>query len=123
MPGFGNAANKAQQSESGGILFAGFLGILFGLSFCPVSAALFFGSLVPLSLKQGSWVVLPSLYGIGTALPVVFFAILIAVGSRSIGVFFKRLTAIETWARRITAVVFLGVGLYMTYEFTLPSLI
>ncbi len=123
LPGFGNAANKAQQSESGGVLFAGFLGILFGLSFCPVSAALFFGSLVPLSLKQGSWVVMPSLYGIGTALPVVVFAILIAVGSRSIGVFFKRLTVVETWARRITAVVFLGVGLYMTYEFTLPSLV
>ena len=65
---------------------------------------------------------LPTLYGVGTALPVVVFAILIALGSRSLGVAFKRLTAVEVWARRATAIVFLAVGLYMTYEYTLPLL-
>jgi cytochrome c-type biogenesis protein len=120
LPGFGNAATKAQQNESGGIVFAGFLGILFGLSFCPVSAALFFGSLIPLSLEQESSIVLPSIYGMGTALPVVLFSLLIAVGSRSIGVAFKALTAVEAWARRITTIVFFAVGLYMTYTYTLP---
>ena len=34
------------------------LGIVFALSFCPVSAALFFGSLIPLSLKAESHIVL-----------------------------------------------------------------
>ena len=97
MPGFGNTATRVQQSESGGVLFAGFLGILFGLSFCPVSAALFFGSLVPLSLEQDSWVILPSLYGIGTALPVVVLAVLVALGSRLVGVVFKKLTIIEVF--------------------------
>ena len=122
LPGLGEFANKAQRNESGGVLFSGLLGMLFALSFCPVSAALFFGSLVPLSLERGSWVVLPTLYGVGTALPVVVFAILIALGSRSLGVAFKRLTAVEVWARRATAIVFLAVGLYMTYEYTLPLL-
>jgi hypothetical protein len=122
LPGLGNAAMKAQQSESGGVLFAGFLGILFGLSFCPVSAALFFGSLVPLSLERGSWVILPSIYGVGTALPVVGFAALVALGYRSVGAIFRKVTAVETWERRITAAVFLAVGLYMTYEYTLPLL-
>lgn len=121
LPGFGNAATRAQKNESGGVLFAGFLGILFGLSFCPVSAALFFGSLIPLSLEQESWIALPSIYGVGTALPVVGFAVLIALGSRSVGVAFKKLSTVETWARRITAVIFLGVGLYMTWEYTLPA--
>lgn len=50
------------------------LGVLFALSFCPVSAAIFFGTLIPLAL--------PSVYGIGTALPVFAFAILIATGAR-----------------------------------------
>ena len=54
------------------------LGILFALTFCPVSAALFFGSLIPLSVKVGSGVALPGVYGIGTALPVLAFAVLIA---------------------------------------------
>lgn len=121
LPGFGNAATKAQQSESGGVLFAGFLGILFAVSFCPVSAALFFGSLVPLSLERGSWVLLPSLYGVGTALPVVACAVLITFGSRSLAVAFERLTAFEKWGRRATALVFFGVGVYMIYRFTLPA--
>lgn len=122
LPGFGEAATRAQRSESGGIVFAGVLGILFALSFCPVSAALFFGSLVPLSLERGSWAFLPALYGIGTALPVVGFAVLIALGSRAVAIVFRRLTVVERWARRITAVVLLGVGLYMIHLYTLPAL-
>ena len=50
------------------------LGALFALSFCPTSAALFFGSLVPLAVKYESRLVLPMLYGVGTALPVLAFA-------------------------------------------------
>jgi cytochrome c biogenesis protein CcdA len=122
LPGFGNAANRAQQRESGGAWFAALLGLLFALSFCPVSAALFFGSLVPLSLEQESWVVMPTLYGVGTALPVVGFAVLIALGSRSVAVAFERLTVFERWARRVTAAVFLVVGLYMTWTYTAPAL-
>ncbi len=60
-----------KKAAEGGVLGAALLGALFALSFCPVSAALFFGSLVPLSLQHGSKVVLPVVYGLGTALPVV----------------------------------------------------
>ena len=122
LRGFGEAANRAQQSDREGVLFAAFLGMLFALSFCPVSAALFFGSLVPLSLERESWVLLPSLYGVGTALPVVVVALLIAMGSRSLGVVFEKLTVIEKWGRRLTALIFLVVGLYMSWEYTLSAL-
>jgi hypothetical protein len=48
------------------------LGILFAPSFCSVSAALFFGSLIPLTIHAHyhaqSAVLYSSLYGIGTAL-------------------------------------------------------
>lgn len=56
-----------------GILGAFLLGLVFALTFCPVSAALFFGSLIPLSVTHGSSLLMPVSYGIGTALPVVFF--------------------------------------------------
>jgi len=88
------------------------LGILFSLAFCPVSAALFFGSLIPLSLKNNSGVILPSIYGIGTGLPVLAFAILIAIGVKNIGNIFKRVTLIEYWTRRITGIIFILVGIY-----------
>jgi threonine/homoserine/homoserine lactone efflux protein len=86
-----------------------------------VSAALFFGSLSPLAIEQQSSVLMPTLYGVGTAVPVVGFAVLIAAGARFVGVVFDRLTQFERWARRITGVVFLLVGTYyvLVYVFRL----
>lgn len=90
------------------------LGAGFALSFCPVSAALFFGSLVPLAVRRGSAVLLPTFYGVGTALPVVVFAWIVAAGARSVGKVFDRVARVEVWARRVTGVVFVGVGIYLT---------
>lgn len=112
LPGMSDAMrNRVEKMGFGG---PALLGILFALSFCPVSAALFFGSLIPLALKSGSGIVLPSLYGVGTALPVVLFAILIALGFRAVGGVFNRITRFELWARRVTGVVFIAVGIYLS---------
>jgi len=122
LPGLGRASERMQQRFARlGMLGAVPLGALFALSFCPVSAALFFGSLMALALRLESPVLLPTIYGIGTALPVVLFALLVAVGARFIGRLFDRLTVIERWARRVTGIVFIVVGLYMTliYSFGL----
>ncbi|UCG50745.1 MAG: sulfite exporter TauE/SafE family protein [Candidatus Latescibacterota bacterium] len=97
-----------------GLWGAGLLGIGFALSFCPVSAALFFGSLLPLAVQSNSPVFLPLLYGVGTALPVVVFAIVISVSAHSLGKAFASVTLVERWARRITGIVFIGVGIYFT---------
>ncbi len=93
------------------------LGAVFALSFCPASAALFFGSLIPLSVKYESAVVLPLTYGIGTALPVIGFAVLIATGARAVGRAFDRVAALERWMRGITGVLFIGVGIYYALRF------
>lgn len=98
-----------------GLWGAGALGMLFALSFCPTSAALFFGSLIPLAIESKSVVVLPALYGLGTALPVLAFAVLIALGAKSVASAFKNLTALEVWARRITGAVFVGIGIYLCW--------
>ena len=100
------------RAESGGVLGAGVLGLLFALSFCPISAALFFGSLVPLAVRLGSRVVLPSVYGLGTGLPVFLFAVLIALGAQRVGRAFNVLTKFEKWARTVTGIVFIGLGIY-----------
>ena len=88
------------------------LGILFALSFCPVSAALFFGSLIPIAVRNESGIILPSLYGIATGLPVVVFAVLLAFGAQKVAQAYNKLAGFERWARRITGVVFIGVGVY-----------
>jgi len=80
---------------------------------------LFFGSLIPLSVKYNSTMLLPSLYGLGTGLPVILFAILLTVGTRFVGVAFTKVSHIEWWAQRITGGVFIAVGIYyaLTYIF------
>ena len=101
-----------KKTEKNGVWFAMPLGVLFALSFCPVSAGLFFGALIPLSLKHSSLYILPVVYGIGTALPVIFFAFLIAFGGEYLGKVFNCLTKTEIWVRRVTGILFILAGIY-----------
>lgn len=89
----GKNSSVAQRLASKGI-FHGlsgpfFLGILFAMAMCPVSAALFFGGLIPLAADSGSKVLFPSLFGLGSALPVAALSFIFSLGamtaSRSIG--------------------------------------
>ena len=110
--GSGVGEKVGRRVESWGLWGALILGAVFALSFCPVSAALFFGSLVPLAVKAGSGVLLPSIYGIGTAAPVVVFALLLAFGAGAVGAAFNRISAFEKWARRATGALFIAIGIY-----------
>jgi len=103
--------NKLAESGAPGALLLGFI---FALAFCPISAALFFGSLIPLAINNKSGIVLPFIYGIGTGLPVLVFAIVIALGVTSLSHWFHKITRIEYYTRKITGTVFILVGLYYT---------
>ena len=111
-PGIGAGEKLQKRTETWGIWGAGLLGVVFALSFCPVSAALFFGSLIPLSVASHSSVVFPALYGIGTAVPVIVFAVLIALGAKWVGKAFDKITQVEKWIRRLTGVIFIAIGVY-----------
>ena len=54
----------------------------------------------------------PLLYGLGTALPVIAFAVLIALGVQSLGRWLRGLQRLEFYIRIITGVLFVAVGLY-----------
>jgi cytochrome c biogenesis protein CcdA len=108
--------------ERGNIWGAFVLGIIFALSLCPVSAGLFFGSLIPLAVKNQSYFLLPSLYGLGTGLPVIICGFVIAFSVGTIGKLFSSLSLIEKWGRRITGIIFIIVGIYyiLVYILELP---
>jgi cytochrome c-type biogenesis protein len=107
--------SSSVQEKAGkwGIWGSGLLGIIFALTFCPLSAALFFGSLIPLAIDGKSAVMMPSVYGLGTALPVVAFALAMVFSVKSIGKIFDKLTQIEKWVRKLTAIIFIGAGIYL----------
>jgi sulfite exporter TauE/SafE len=117
LPGTSGSAKLQQRAEAWGVWGAGLLGMVFALSFCPVSAALFFGSLIPLSIKYQSSLSLPSLYGVGTGLPVFVFAVLLALGAQSVGKAYAKFTQLELWGRRLTGGLFIGIGVYYSLAY------
>lgn len=121
LPGFGSEVfdRTGERLVKAGLLGALPLGAVLALAFCPVSAGLFFGGLIPLALEHRSSVWLPALYGLGTGLPVVVFALLVSAGLAWAGAAFHRLQAVELWARRATALVVIAVGLYYTWTYTI----
>jgi cytochrome c-type biogenesis protein len=105
---------KLQKMGASGVTGAFVMGAGFALAFCPVSAALFFMGLIPLALKESSRVILPSLYGFGTALPVAVLAVAVAFGIKKAAAAFNRMTTIEKWMRLLTGWVLVVLGVYMT---------
>lgn len=112
------SANEKFQAwaERSGQFGALSLGFVFALTFCPVSAGLFFGTLIPLAIQTQSVFFVPTLYGIGTALPVVAFSLIIVFGASSVAKAFNVMTHVEKWARYTTAVVFILVGLFLIWR-------
>ena len=112
MSGPGVSTKMQKRVERWGIWAAAPLGIVFALSFCPISAMYFFNLVQFLIKNEKSGFFLPTFYGVGTALPVIVFAVMIALGAKSIGKVFNKLTVFERWARRITGGIFILVGIY-----------
>lgn len=111
----GLSGEKAQKvAQKAGWIGPLVLGFVFALSFCPVSAAWFFLSLIPLALKTKSPIILPLVYGLGTALPVILVAIVLAFSANAIGRTYNSISRIERWARLATGAVFLAAGFYLT---------
>ena len=102
-------AKVADWGMIGGFL----LGALFALAFCPYSAALFFGVLIPLSLRSAGGVALPAVYAIGTGLPVLVFGVLISAGVARVSTWLNAVTRAEKIIRVAVAIIFIGVGVYL----------
>jgi len=92
----------------GGLL----LGILFALAFCPYSAVLFFGVLIPLALKTTGGVTLPAVFAIGTGLPVLVFGMLLSIGVSRVSTWLNALTRAEKIIRVVVSIIFIGIGIY-----------
>jgi len=95
-------------------MIGGFLlGALFALAFCPYSAVLFFGVLIPLALKSAGGVTLPAVYAIGTGLPVLVFGVLISLGVARVSTWLNAVTRAEKIIRVVVSIIFIGVGIYL----------
>ncbi len=95
-----------------GYLGAMVLGMLFAFAFCPYSGVLFFGVLIPMVLQSASGLFLPPLFALGTGLPVIIFAFLIAFSMQAVSKTFNAVQKIEKWLRYGVASIFVIAGIY-----------
>jgi cytochrome c-type biogenesis protein len=112
------------QKKLAGLGFIGpfFMGMLFALALCPVAAAIFFGTLIPLCVKSGSALALPAIYGLGTGLPVMIFAFIISLGAKALDEAYGKVKVFETWALKITGIIFIIAGIYYILNYVLNLL-
>ncbi|MDD4515877.1 aromatic aminobenezylarsenical efflux permease ArsG family transporter [Massilibacteroides sp.] len=88
------------------------MGVLFSLAFCPYSAVLYFGGLIPITLASNEGLLLPPVFAIATGLPVIIIAWLLAYSVGNIGKFYNSMNTFQKWFKRIIAAVFIVVGIY-----------
>ncbi len=133
-------AGMQKRIDAMGIWGALLLGVLFAVAFCPTSAVWFFGlvalilgsaaggevivaklAAIGISLPEaslpGATVVLPLVYGIGTAVPVLLVAFLLAYSAKSVGKTYDMLSKIERWARQITGWIFVLAGVWFSLRY------
>ena len=132
-----------KRIDAMGIWGALLLGVLFAVAFCPTSAAWFFGLIalllgseagavtamltkigisLPAASLPGATVVLPLIYGIGTAVPVLLVAFLLAYSVKSVGKAYNMLAKIEWWARQITGWIFVLAGVFFSLAYVFEVL-
>jgi cytochrome c-type biogenesis protein len=92
------------------------LGVLFALAFCPFSAVLFFGMLIPIALKAGDGIIIPAVFAFATGLPVIIFSFLLVYGVSKLGSVMNKISIFEKWMRRVVAVIFIIAGLYYIWN-------
>jgi len=106
--------NLKEKLSRRGILGGFLMGAIFALAFCPFSAVLFFGMLIPLAINAGDSIIIPSVFSIATALPVIVLSLVLVHSFSKLGTVMNRLQTFEKWMRRSVAIVFITVGAYYT---------
>jgi cytochrome c biogenesis protein CcdA len=90
------------------------LGAVFALAFCPFSAVLFFGLLIPLAIRAGDGFVIPAVFAFATGLPVILSSFILVKSVNKLGAIMNKVQIFELWMRKIIAAVFILVGIYYT---------
>lgn len=112
-----NGSNKykdllTERFKDKGLLGSFVLGAVFALAFCPYSGALFFVMLIPMMLSASMGLGLPIVFALGTGLPVIILAFVIAFSVQKIGIYFKAITKFESFMRIFAGVIFILTGFY-----------
>lgn len=110
--GGGGLAALGGKVADWGMVGGFLLGVLFALAFCPYSAVLYFGVLMPLALKTTGGIALPAIFAFGTGLPVLIIGTLLSFGVAGISGWINAISRVERIIRIVVSIIFIGVGIY-----------
>ena len=111
LPSINISSDKIKATGNTGALI---LGILFSLTFCPTSGLFYFGMLIPMSATATAGYLLPVLFAIATALPVIIIAWILAFSAQKIGTAYGKIKTIQKWMNLIVGILFTAIGIYYT---------
>lgn len=104
----GQAEGLARKGGWGALL----IGILFALAFCPTSGVFYFGMLIPMSATATAGYLLPAVFAIATAIPVLAVAWILAFSVQQMGRFYGQMKVVQKWMNLIVGWIFIVIGLY-----------
>ena len=111
LPSFGFKGNGERLAKHGG-WGAFMLGVLFALAFCPTSGVFYFGMLIPMSATAEAGWLLPVVFAVATALPVLVIAWILAFSVQRLGVVYGRMQTVQKWLNTTVGVLFVAIGVY-----------
>ena len=115
---FGDRLNLPQfgfQGNAEGLARKGGWGALFALAFCPTSGVFYFGMLIPMSATATAGYLLPVVFAIATAIPVLVVAWILAFSVQQLSSFYGKMQKVQKWMNRIVGVLFIVIGIYYSW--------
>lgn len=114
LPKFGFSGNPEGLARKGG-WGALLIGMLFAMAFCPTSGVFYFGMLIPMSATAPAGYLLPVLFAVATALPVLAIAWILAFSVNRISSFYGKMKTFQKWLNLAVGVIFVIAGIYYCY--------
>ena len=95
------------------------LGILLAFAFCPYSAAIYFGAMIPMACNVECGWAIPVLFSVGAAVPIIFVAWIFQNGIEKKIKEWEGFQKFEYWFRKILALMFIITGFLFIWEYFL----
>ena len=107
---------SGRSRRFGGFWGSMLLGVLLALSFCPESAIVYFGMLMPLSVHSHWGYLLPVVFSVATSIPAVLLAWGLAYGISGTSAIRNKMHAAHKWIDMIVGLLFIGAGVFCMFN-------
>jgi cytochrome c biogenesis protein CcdA len=109
---------QGENLSNKGLLGALAMGVASSIALCPCTAVVFFGLMIPLAMEANViGMSFPVFFGLGTAIPILAFAILLGMSTKVAQTYLSSIMKYEPFARKIFGAGFAIYGIYLLWQF------